>query len=80
MEVPKGFQVEELPKSARVNFMGPKGNFDYLIQQTGSMIQMRVHLKLNEATFYPVEYGSLRDFFAYVVKKENEEIVFKRIQ
>jgi hypothetical protein len=80
MEVPKGFQVEELPKSARVNLMETKGSFDYLIQQSGSMIQMRVHLKLNEATFSPDEYGSIRDFFAYVVKKENEQIVFKRIQ
>ena len=80
MEVPKGFQVDELPKSTRVSLLATKGSFDYLIQQTGNMIQMRVHLKLNEATFYPDEYGSLRDFFAYIVKKEKEQIVFKRIQ
>lgn len=80
MEVPKGFQVEELPKSARVSFMGTKGNFDYLIQQSGNTIQMRVHLKLNEATFSPDDYGPLRDFFAYIVKKENEQIVFKKIE
>jgi hypothetical protein len=80
MEIPAGFQVDDLPKSARVSLLGTKGNFDYLIQQAGGSIQMRVHLKLNESTFYPDEYASLRDFFAFVVKKENEQIVFKRIQ
>ncbi len=40
---------------------------------------MRVHLKLDKA-FFPVdEYSTLRDFFAYVVKKESEQIVFKKI-
>jgi hypothetical protein len=80
MEVPAGFQIDEIPKSAKVSLEDSKGYFDYLIQQSAGSIQMRVHLKLNEATFSPDEYGSLRDFFAFVVKKENEEIVFKRIK
>ncbi len=80
MEIPKGFQVDEIPKSARVKLSETKGSFEYLIQEAGGMIQMRMRLKLNAATFNPDEYNDLRDFFAYVVKKESEQIVFKRIK
>jgi hypothetical protein len=80
MEVPKGFRVDELPKSAQVKFNENQGFFEYLIQQNQGGIQMRVHLKLDKATFFPEEYNNLRDFFAYVVKKESEQIVFKKIK
>ncbi len=80
MEIPKGFAVEELPKSARVNFNENQGMFEYLIQQNSENIQMRIHLKLDKATFRPDDYSSLRDFFAFVYKKENEQFVFKRIK
>ncbi len=79
MDIPKGYQVEELPKSARVAYNGNEGIFEYLIQKNADNIQMRVHLKLNKAFFPTDEYTTLRDFFGYVVKKENEQIVFKKI-
>jgi hypothetical protein len=79
MEIPKGFRVDELPKSARVKLNENQGIFEYLIQQNQDNIQMRVHLKLNQATFPTDEYATLRDFFAYVVKKESEQVVFKKI-
>ncbi len=78
MDIPDGYQVDELPKSARVAFNENEGMFEYLIQKSESDIQMRVRLKLDK-TFIPVdEYATLRDFFAIVVKKESEQIVFKR--
>jgi hypothetical protein len=33
---------------------------------------------MNKAWFAPEEYSSLRDFFGFVVKKENEQIVLKK--
>ncbi|HEY4154869.1 MAG TPA: DUF3858 domain-containing protein [Puia sp.] len=79
MDIPKGYQVDELPKSARVAYNETDGLFEYLIQKGENDIQMRVHLKLNKAFFPTEEYSTLRDFFGYVVKKENEQIVFKKI-
>lgn len=78
MEIPKGFRVDELPKSARVKLNENEGMFEYLTQQNTDNIQMRVHLKLNKATFSTDDYATLRDFFAFVVKKESEQIVFKK--
>jgi hypothetical protein len=78
MDIPTGYQVDEIPKSVRVAYNENEGMFEYLIQKGQNNLQMRVHLKLDKA-FFPVdEYSTLRDFFAYVVKKENEQIVFKK--
>jgi Domain of Unknown Function with PDB structure (DUF3858) len=80
LEMPEGYQVDEMPKSVRVAYNGNEGFFEYLIQKGENNIQMRVHLKLNKAFFPVEEYPDLRDFFAFVVKKESEQIVFKKIK
>ncbi|HEX9509828.1 MAG TPA: DUF3857 domain-containing protein, partial [Puia sp.] len=78
MEIPEGYVVDELPKSAKVAFNGDQGLFEYLVGRQDNMIQLRCHMKLNKAYFPAEDYGSLRDFFGYVVKKESEQIVLKK--
>jgi hypothetical protein len=78
MEIPQGYAVDELPKSARVGLNGDQGQFEYLIAQQGDKIQMRCRLRVNKAWFPAADYSSLREFFAYVVKKEAEQIVLKK--
>ena len=80
MEVPTGYEVDELPKSARVKLNEDEGMFEYLIAKNGDRIQLRVRVKLEKATYDPDDYQTLRDFFGYVVKKEAEQIVFKKIK
>jgi len=78
MEIPAGYDVEELPKSARVSLNETDGYFEYLIQKSDDNILMRTRVKLNKAVFAPDEYNTLRDFFAFIVKKQGEQIVFKK--
>ena len=78
MEIPKGYAVEEMPKSAKVAFNEDEGFFEYLIQKSDDGIQLRTRVKLNKATFTPEDYNGLRDFFAFIVKKQNEQIVMKK--
>ena len=78
IDIPDGYVVDEMPKSARVSFNESDGMFEYLISSSGESIQFRCRLKLNKANFMPEEYESLRDFFGYVVKKESGQIVFKK--
>jgi len=78
MDIPEGYVVDELPKSAKVVFNGDQGYFEYLLAQQGDKIQMRCRVRLNKAQFPPEDYGNLRDFFAFIVKKENEQIVLKK--
>jgi hypothetical protein len=78
LDIPAGYVVEELPKSAKVAFNGDQGSFEYLIAKQENTIQLRCRLKLNRASFPPDDYESLRDFYAFIVKKESEQIVLKK--
>jgi hypothetical protein len=78
MELPDGYDVDELPKPSRVSYNGDEGMFEYLIQKDESRIQFRARLILAKANYKREDYGSLRDFFSFVVKKESEQIVFKK--
>jgi len=78
MEIPKGYVAEEIPKSVKVAFNEDEGSFEYLVQKSEDNIQFRARVRLNKATFTPEDYSSLRDFFGFIVKKENEQIVLKK--
>ena len=71
-------RVDELPKSAKVLFNDTEGFFEYLIVKGEEGIQFRSRIKLNKATFSPEDYATLRDFYGFVVKKQSEQIVFKK--
>ena len=79
IEVPKGYVVDELPKSMRMK-MNEEGDgfFEYMIQQTGETVSMRSRVMMKRTFFAPDEYEILREFFNMVVKKQSEQIVFKK--
>jgi hypothetical protein len=80
MEIPKGYKVDEIPKSVRMNFNEDEGMFEYLVSADKQYIQMRVRLVMKRATYVNEDYQFLRDFYTYIVKKEAEQIVFKKIK
>jgi len=77
-EIPDGYTVDEMPKSLKASYNVNEGSFEYLIQRTDNAIQLKSTLVLKKAIFDPEDYASLRDFFALVVKKQAEQIVFKK--
>ena len=79
MEIPEGYEVEELPKSVRIKLNENDGIFEYLIQKNENSIQFKNVLNIKRATFDPDDYNNLRDFYAYILKKQSELIVFKKI-
>ena len=81
MEVPKGYTVDEVPKSTRVklNEQGD-GMFEYLIQVQDNRIALRSRIVIKRTYFLPEEYDMLREFYNLLVKKQNEQIVFKKIK
>ena len=78
MEIPQGYTVDELPKSAKVVFNDDEGFFEYLIAKDDDHIQFRSRVKLVKANYKPEDYSTLRDFFGFIVKKQSEQIVFKK--
>ncbi len=78
MEIPRGYEVEEMPKPARVRLGDGDGIYEYQFLADSESIQFRSRLMLKR-TYFPADaYQPLRDFFAAVMKKQGEMIVFKK--
>ena len=79
MEIPNGYVLDELPKQSVVKF-NEEGDavFEYRISSYESNIMFRSRLLVKRTIFLPEEYENLREFFNLVVKKHNEQIVFKK--
>ena len=81
IEVPDGYAVDELPQQVLVNYDEEgKSFFEYRIRQSKNNISFLNRIKLNKAFFTPDEYDMLREFFTIIVKKQSEQIVFKKIK
>jgi hypothetical protein len=80
MEIPKGYAVDEMPKSVRSKFNDDEGLFEYIIVNKEEHIQLRCKFQLYKANFEATDYESLREFFGLLVKKQAEQIVFKKIK
>ena len=79
MEVPKGYEVEELPKGVIVKFNNEQeAIFEYRVSVSEGTISFRSWLLIKKAFFLPEEYEVLREFYAMIVKKQSEQIVFKK--
>jgi len=79
MEAPHGYEVDELPKSARVNFDEDGTSFfEYIIANNNGIISLRSRVKLLRTYYVPEEYEILREFFSQIVTKHSEQIVFKK--
>lgn len=80
MEIPKGYKIDELPKSARVMLNENEGSFEYLISADANYIQLQSRIILKKANFTGDDYQTLRDFYGFIVTKQAEPIVFKKIK
>ena len=79
MDVPSGYEVDELPKSIKVNFDEEgKSFFEYIISHSGGVISFRSRIKLTRSYYLPDEYEILREFFNLIVSKQKEQVVLKK--
>ena len=78
MDIPKGYHVEEMPASIRLELNPTDGFFEYIIEKNHDNIQLRMRMKLNKTIFETEEYANLREFINNVLKKENEQIVLRK--
>jgi len=79
LEVPEGYTVDELPKQIKMKLNEEgDGAFEYLVSHSNGTVMLRCRLQLKRAYYDAEEYDYLREFFNQVVKKESEQIVFKK--
>ncbi len=80
MEIPKGYKVDEIPKSAKMKYNEDEGLFEYIVSKDANNIYLKCLLRFNKAVFSSEDYESLREFYGQIVKKQSEQIVFKKIK
>ena len=79
-QMPDGYVLDELPKSVTLKLEqnGNKVFFEYKISSSANYIMMQYRLFIDETIFFPAEYNGIREFFAKVVAKLDEQIVLKK--
>ena len=80
MEIPTGYKVDEMPKSVKMNYNENEGSFEYIMNKDANNIYLKCILKFNKAIFSSEDYEYLREFYGQIVKKQSEQIVFKKIK
>ena len=79
LDVPTGYVIDELPKQTKVKLNEEgDGVFEYRVSQSDGTIYIKSRVKLKRAVFLPEEYETLREFFNFIIKKQSEQIVFKK--
>lgn len=78
-DIPDGFKVEKIPSSVTYQNAAKTIKFTYLIQNINeTTLIAKSLLILNQTVFTAEEYPDLRAFFDLVVKKQAEQVVFKK--
>ena len=76
MEIPKGYKVDELPKSVRFNLIADEGMFEYLISADKDFVQMKSRLLLKKANFLNEDYQYPQGILRLYSKKRSRANCF----
>ncbi|CAM1344743.1 transglutaminase domain-containing protein [Tenacibaculum amylolyticum] len=75
IEIPEGYTVESIPEQLAIGLPDNLGFFKCKVTNTGNIIKVNAVMQINAAIITPKYYASLKDFYAKVVAKQNENIV-----
>ncbi|WP_165699299.1 DUF3857 and transglutaminase domain-containing protein [Hymenobacter jejuensis] len=78
INIPSGYDVDELPKALVLDLPNDGGRYMYSVQPNASSLQVTSRLSLRKAVYSAAEYGSLREFYARLIAKQAEQIVLKK--
>lgn len=78
IEIPSGYRVDELPVSMKQNLNNSDIKFEYNSKADEKAIIITSSLITNKTVFQKTEYNALRTYFMNLIKKYEEQIVFKK--
>ena len=79
LEIPEGYAVESMPKSATISTGENVGLFAFNIQNTGNKIQISVVSEMKSVLVSAAFYDAIKEFYKAMYDKLNEKIVLKKI-
>lgn len=80
LNIPEGYIVESMPQPLRVSTPDGLQSFYYNYEKSDNRIQLIITNTINTAIVSSENYPALKSFFQQMIDKQNEKIVFKKIQ
>lgn len=78
LELPQGYQVEQLPQNIRMTLPENAANFQMQSVVNENSVQVIFKFNINKPVFLQNEYLDLKAFFDQVVKKQSEMLIIKK--
>ena len=79
IKIPEGYQVTELPKSGRYQLPQNVGSFSIQIAESNGTLQVVVHETIAKSLITSDYYPALKEFYDQIIRKENEQVVLKKV-
>ncbi|MEO1256790.1 MAG: DUF3858 domain-containing protein [Bacteroidota bacterium] len=79
LDIPQGYEIEELPAPASISLPNNGGSFQYRAMVSGQTIKITSAVKFNQLSFSPKEYPAIKTLFDMIVEKHGEQIVLKKV-
>ncbi len=77
--IPEGYAVESMPESMMVQFNESEGEFKYIANENGKMLQFVITIDLKQSLILPEDYADFKQFNQLMTEKQSEKIVLKKI-
>ncbi|TDU43893.1 transglutaminase superfamily protein [Gelidibacter sediminis] len=77
--LPEGYIVESMPESALIKFNDSDGEFKYIANENGKMLQFVISLDMKQHFILPDDYVGFKGFNQMMAEKQTEKIVLKKI-
>jgi hypothetical protein len=79
IEFPEKYVLEKMPKSEAFTLPNNDGAFAIYYFLEGNKVAVRSKISINKSVFSAEEYYLLQEFYKNIVRKQAEQIVFKKI-
>lgn len=78
LQIPDGYQVEELPKSVKYVLPDKMGVCQFVARQSGNTVTFNYVFQLHQIVYAQTDYPMIRDFFGQAATKNMEMLVLKK--
>ncbi|PJJ10722.1 uncharacterized protein DUF3857 [Flavobacterium sp. 1] len=79
IDIPEGYVVETLPKSAQLNMEENIGGFKFRANASGNKIQLIISHQINTPIISSEYYSMMKDYYQGMITKQTEKIVLKKV-
>lgn len=77
IQLPKGYEIDDLPGPVRLALPNNAGHYACSIQVIGNTLRLSYLLSISKPVFAPIEYDELKEFYSRIVQSEGTDVVLK---